>query len=51
MGVSLLERLIDEEIYKKDQEKFGTSHGYNPLYITKLVESYRFHENLLYIPN
>ncbi|XP_030225957.1 putative helicase mov-10-B.1 [Gadus morhua] len=46
LGVSMLERLMELNVYKKTEEK-----GYNDHFITKLLRNYRSHGSLLTIPN
>ncbi|XP_071557850.1 putative helicase MOV-10 [Temnothorax nylanderi] len=46
LGKSMLERLMDDcDPYKKQDGK------YNPNYITKLVQNFRSHENILHVSN
>lgn len=46
--MSLLERLMSQcKIYQKDAE----TNTYNPDYITKLVNNYRSHKDILHVPN
>ncbi|CAL8275381.1 unnamed protein product [Boreogadus saida] len=46
LGVSMLERLMELNVYKKTEET-----GYNDRFITKLLRNYRSHGSLLTIPN
>ncbi|XP_056456855.1 putative helicase mov-10-B.1 isoform X2 [Gadus chalcogrammus] len=46
LGVSMLERLMELNVYKKTEET-----GYNDRFITKLLRNYRSHDSLLTIPN
>ncbi|XP_078050465.1 putative helicase mov-10-B.1 isoform X2 [Augochlora pura] len=46
LGKSMLERLMEIELYKKNDEG-----QYNPRYITKLVRNFRSPEPILYVPN
>lgn len=47
-GVSFLERLMnDNPLYKKKED----GSGYDPKFITKLVQNFRSHEAILRIPN
>lgn len=47
MGLSLLERLMDHEIYKKDP----VTNVYNTDLITKLIRNFRSHEMILKLPS
>jgi len=47
LGMSLLERLMNHNsLYKRHE-----SSGYNNNYLTKLVQNFRSHQNILHIPN
>ena len=49
---SLLERLFDYPIYRRDVECFGThAGGYDERCITMLTDNYRSHHNIVAIPN
>ncbi|KAF6019934.1 MOV10 [Bugula neritina] len=47
LGVSLLERLMNENLYKRDQ----TTQEFNPNYVTKLLQNFRSHPDILKVPN
>lgn len=42
-----MERLMAQKIYQKSRER----NSYNPLYITKLLNNYRSHPNIIKISN
>ena len=46
LGVSMLERLMNHNIYEKD-----ANNAFNPLLITKLVKNYRSHKDILNFSN
>lgn len=43
----MLERLMNTDTYKKDK----ITSKFNPKYVTKLVQSYRSHPDILKVPN
>lgn len=45
-GCSMLERLMNWKLYKKDH-----NNKFNPSYVTKLVRNYRSHPAILHVPN
>lgn len=47
LGISLLERLMSNKLYVRNEELYGDCGNYNPLLITKLVNNYRSHPSLL----
>lgn len=52
LGKSYLERILDTcHLYERNLEQFPDTSGYNPTYITKLVNCYRCHPDILHIPN
>jgi len=51
LGRSLLERIMNRELYKSDISKYSETNGYNPLHITKLVQNYRSHPEILHFPS
>ena len=46
LGRSMLERLMDWELYRKNSRN-----KFNPSYVTKLVRNYRCHPSILQVPN
>ena len=50
LEVSLLERLIARECYRRDDEAFGSAH-YDARCMTKLIENYRSHPAIIQVPN
>ncbi|XP_074646700.1 RNA helicase Mov10l1-like [Tubulanus polymorphus] len=44
---SLLERLINTDLYQRDESKFADHGSYDPLLVTKLVNNYRSHPAIL----
>ncbi len=46
LGKSPMERLMDCPLYKKKKKQ-----GFNPMVVTKLLDNYRSHKDLLTIPN
>ncbi|KAL2712790.1 putative helicase MOV-10 [Vespula squamosa] len=46
LGISMLERLMDCPVYKRDKEN-----KYNSHYVTKLIRNYRSHKCILHVPN
>ncbi|KAM4783148.1 RNA helicase Mov10l1 isoform 2-T2 [Cyanocitta cristata] len=51
LSMSLLERLSSRELYRRDEDAFGSCGAYNPLLITKLTKNYRSHSALLALPS
>ncbi len=49
LDISFLERLMETDLYKRDEDKFSDHGSYDPLLVTKLVENYRSHPSLLHI--
>nr|CAB3263914.1 putative helicase Mov10l1 [Phallusia mammillata] len=49
LGISLLERLMSQDIYQYDASKY--IEGYNELLVTKLVKNYRSHPAILSLPS
>jgi putative helicase MOV10L1 len=48
LSISFIERLTqNQEPYKRDDMLYPYTGGYNPFYITKLVENYRSHPLIL----
>ncbi len=47
LDLSFLERLMERQLYKRDEKKFGNHGNYDPLLVTKLVHNYRSHSHLL----
>ena len=43
----MLERLMNDDLYMKDSD----DNKYNPNYVTKLVNSFRSHPDILKLPN
>ncbi|KAL4226058.1 hypothetical protein ACF0H5_014046 [Mactra antiquata] len=48
---SLLERLINTSLYCRDERKFSDHGAYDPLLVTKLVDNYRSHKDILSLPS
>ncbi|XP_062419615.1 putative helicase mov-10-B.2 [Pungitius pungitius] len=46
MGVSMLERLLDIDLYRRHER-----HGFNNCYVSKLLRNYRSHPAILKVPN
>ena len=52
LGVSMLERLVAGSApYQRDKVAFAATGGYNPAHLTKLVDCYRCHRDIIAIPN
>lgn len=51
LGTSLIERLLNYSLYKRDSESFSETNGYDPLYVTKLIHCYRCHPEIIRLPN
>ncbi|KAF0301715.1 RNA helicase Mov10l1 [Amphibalanus amphitrite] len=51
LQTSMLERLSLRQLYGRDTEKFADHGCYNPLLVTKLVNNYRSHRELLTVPS
>ncbi|XP_043196764.1 RNA helicase Mov10l1-like [Amphibalanus amphitrite] len=51
LQTSMLERLSLRQLYGRDAEKFADHGCYNPLLVTKLVNNYRSHRELLTVPS
>ncbi|XP_060100380.1 RNA helicase Mov10l1 [Heteronotia binoei] len=51
LNVSLMERLMSQPLYSRDEDAFGACGSYNPLLVTKLVKNYRSHAILLALPS
>ena len=47
LGLSLLERLMEHHAYQRDEKKFKDHGNYDPLLVTKLLQNYRSHSQLL----
>ncbi|XP_053377782.1 RNA helicase Mov10l1-like [Mercenaria mercenaria] len=51
LELSFLERLIHTPLYERDEHKFADHGAYDPLLVTKLVDNYRSHRNILSLPS
>lgn len=51
LKVSLLERLLARPIYARDMAAFPDSGGYDSKCVTKLLQTYRCHPDIIKIPN
>ena len=51
LKISMLERLLARPIYVRDMEKFPATGGYDPSCVTKLLETYRCHPEIIKVPN
>ncbi len=51
LEISLLERLSVNDLYGRDEERFGDHGNYDPMLVTKLVRNYRSHEDILRVPS
>ncbi|XP_067420456.1 RNA helicase Mov10l1 isoform X2 [Emydura macquarii macquarii] len=51
LNVSMLERLMSQSLYQRNEDTFGVCGSYNPLLVTKLVKNYRSHSTLLALPS
>ena len=47
LGVSLLQRLTERQVYGRDEVKFADHGCYDPLLVTKLINNYRYCSNSL----
>ncbi|CAE7547861.1 mov10b.1 [Symbiodinium microadriaticum] len=51
LGTSLLERLLEREVFRKNIAAFPDTLGYDSRCITKLVQCYRCHQEIIRVPN
>ncbi|XP_077663976.1 RNA helicase Mov10l1 [Eretmochelys imbricata] len=51
LNVSMLERLMSQSLYQRNEDTFGAYGSYNPLLVTKLLKNYRSHSTLLALPS
>ncbi|XP_043406690.1 RNA helicase Mov10l1 isoform X6 [Chelonia mydas] len=51
LNVSMLERLMSQSLYQRNEDAFGAYGSYNPLLVTKLLKNYRSHSTLLALPS
>jgi superfamily I DNA and/or RNA helicase len=51
MKTSMLERLVARPIYARDLEKFPATGGYDPSCVTKLLQTYRCHPQIIKVSN
>ena len=51
LNISLLERLINRPLYRRNEAKFSDHGCYDSLLVTKLVNNYRSHPAVLKLPS
>lgn len=51
LNISLLERLMSNPLYCRNEDKFSDHGCYDPLLVTKLVNNYRSHPAVLKLPS
>jgi superfamily I DNA and/or RNA helicase len=51
LKISILERLLSRPIYLRDMDLFPETGGYDSTIVTKLLETYRCHPEIMKIPN